>query len=577
MDMLDTKTWGDGEVGLVLGGRVFWNMCGDVYDDGYMDNVVDDLYRKIIKIIKKPVKGVENKTDVFLTHAWGKELGMDNHVRVAEVNRRLQARGLTTWFDSEQLEGNVKKQTALGIDNAQCVVAFITKRYIDKVGGFNAEDNCQLEFNYAARRKTASKMIPVVMEERVRNTMTWDGEVGLVLGGRLYVDMCGNVYDDGYMDNVVDDLYSKIIKIIKKPVKGVEEIVSITIPSSQSDSISSQQSPPPPSLRQTSKNSLEACKPLTELTIEEVSLLLESCNLSKYVKEMKQNEVDGETLSAVENDEELKELGITLAPKARVFFRKVEEYKVSGVPVPAQLKQVVSTSVTPQKMATASIISVSPPPPPPNELTVPTSQSNSISSQFNVAVVPELRVEKPNALSTSSLAPHDYYQGECRICSSCSTCTGYGSGCVNCRSRNRAYDKGQNCGCGRGRSGCRNCGQCESCGGTGITCSGVGHVNTIAAGASGPFKTGDRVVLRPGENGMRWCLGTPEQGLVGEVVGSDTNQGSLSIRCTDSRSGSPGTYLYSSTQLRRATSTTPCRFFRTSKGCTFGDRCRFEH
>jgi hypothetical protein len=42
-------------------------------------------------------------------------------------------------------------------------------------------------------------MIPVVMEERVRNTGTWDGEVGLVLGGTLYIDMCGDVFDDEYM------------------------------------------------------------------------------------------------------------------------------------------------------------------------------------------------------------------------------------------------------------------------------------------------------------------------------------------------------------------------------------------
>jgi hypothetical protein len=87
------------------------------------------------------LSALHNKTDVFLTHDWGRELGEDNHARVAEINRRLQARGLVTWFDSEQMEGNVKKQMALGIDNAQCIIAFITKRYIDKVGGFNAEDN----------------------------------------------------------------------------------------------------------------------------------------------------------------------------------------------------------------------------------------------------------------------------------------------------------------------------------------------------------------------------------------------------------------------------------------------------
>lgn len=45
-----------------------------------------------------------------------------------------------------QMSGNVKKQMVRGIDYAQCVIVFITRRYVDKVKGENAEDNCQVQF-----------------------------------------------------------------------------------------------------------------------------------------------------------------------------------------------------------------------------------------------------------------------------------------------------------------------------------------------------------------------------------------------------------------------------------------------
>lgn len=300
-------------------------LCGESFNQQEFNYIAQG--RSVISKVDF-LDAIHNKTDVFLTHDWGKVQGQDNHQRVGEINRRLRNRGLTTWFDSDRLEGNVKKQMALGIDNAQCIIAFVTKRYIDKVGGFNAEDNCQLEFNYAARRKTASKMIPVVMEDCVRHTGTWDGEVGLVLGGRLYVDMCGDVWDDEYCESCIDDLYSKIIKIIKTPVKGF-----LTGPPTgdnserrSAETMATQVRPPP------KKKKPKNTKPLKELSVDDVSLLLENSKLSKYVQEMKSNDVDGETLFEVQNDEEMKELGISLSAKARLFFRKVEEYKFGGVP-----------------------------------------------------------------------------------------------------------------------------------------------------------------------------------------------------------------------------------------------------
>jgi hypothetical protein len=169
-------------------------------------------------------------------------------------------------------------------------------------------------------------MIPVVMEDRVRNTGTWDGEVGLGLGGRLYVDMCGDVWDDDYAENCIDDLYSKIIKIIKTPIKGLStDPSSIQTQEKTAETMPDQVRPSP------KKKPLNR-KPLKQLSVDDVSTLLESVKLGKFVDEMRENDVDGETLYEVKDDDELKELGISLGVKARMFYNKIEEYKFQGVP-----------------------------------------------------------------------------------------------------------------------------------------------------------------------------------------------------------------------------------------------------
>ena len=116
---------------------------------------------------------------VFLAHNWGEdELGRNNHDRVSRINDRLKVEGLVTWFDSDRMMGNIVKQMTAGIDNTHVVVVFITKDYVEKVGGFNSNDNCQIEFEYAFRFKTRAMMLPVVMESRMRNTACWKGQVG---------------------------------------------------------------------------------------------------------------------------------------------------------------------------------------------------------------------------------------------------------------------------------------------------------------------------------------------------------------------------------------------------------------
>ena len=114
----------------------------------------------------------------FLTHDWGQdELGRDNHETAKKVYHALRGAGLSIWFDEVMMQGCVVDQMAQGIDQSVCVIVFVTQRYIEKVGGSNANDNCKIEFGYATRKKSASKMLPVPIEPRCKNPAAWDGQV----------------------------------------------------------------------------------------------------------------------------------------------------------------------------------------------------------------------------------------------------------------------------------------------------------------------------------------------------------------------------------------------------------------
>jgi hypothetical protein len=157
-------------------------------------------------------------TDVFLTHDWGKdELERDNHERVMRMNRALQERGLSTWFDGDRMRGNIREKMTEGINESVCVVVFITERYIQKVAGKGPDglgDNCRFEFDYAARSKHG-KLIPVIMEKRCLASSHWYGLVSSVMGGALYFDYTS---DDNF-EATVDSLYAEIRKIVGPTVQ----------------------------------------------------------------------------------------------------------------------------------------------------------------------------------------------------------------------------------------------------------------------------------------------------------------------------------------------------------------------
>ncbi|KAF0687345.1 Aste57867_20905 [Aphanomyces stellatus] len=264
-------------------------------------------------------------TDAFLTHDWGTD--GSTHKKVSTINKLLKARGITTWFDEEKMEGNVKKQMIHGIDNARVIVVFVTQRYIDKVGGSNAEDNCQLEFNYAARRKTASKMIPVLIDPSpsLKNPATWTGEVGFVLGGHLYLDLSNAFDDEQLLATRIDELIGKINGIGGVPIAqrfgGAIEHQTTGIPSVAKTTP-----------RLVSSTLTSPTVPLATLSKEQVAAMLNALGCSKYSAAFLENEITGDMLMGTAEVNDIKELGVTLAVKARLLFDKITEFKANGVP-----------------------------------------------------------------------------------------------------------------------------------------------------------------------------------------------------------------------------------------------------
>ena len=165
--------------------------------------------------VSTPNLSTTSRTHVFLTHTWARDSqGRDNHARVAMVHQALQARGLTTWFDEDRMVGSVRDKMMEGIDNADCVAVFVTEAYRDEVHSKNKRDSCCFEFNCAFDQKGEHKLIPVVMEESMRNNRTWDGIVQATVGDLLYIDISSD--KEAVFEAACDRLGAAIRGIIHK-------------------------------------------------------------------------------------------------------------------------------------------------------------------------------------------------------------------------------------------------------------------------------------------------------------------------------------------------------------------------
>ena len=164
-----------------------------------------------------------HNTDLFLSHNWGKdELDRNNHDRVSTIKEELKILSYQTWFDEERMRGDIVNQMAGGIEGTQGVIVFITKKNLYKVTGQRANDNCRLEFDYAARTKTSEKMIAVVMEKDMRDTSKWKRSVGIILGGKMFIDMSGEFNEKNYLNQKMKYLQEELEFMGIKPSNNAD-------------------------------------------------------------------------------------------------------------------------------------------------------------------------------------------------------------------------------------------------------------------------------------------------------------------------------------------------------------------
>ncbi len=173
-------------------------------------------------------------------------------------------------------------------------------------------------------------MISVLIDPspEMKSPANWTGEVGFVLGGNLYVDLSGALSDDnptGNLDALMDDLISKIISVCGSTLNDrfgdMSAPVAPAATVSAGDAVAS------------AGGSGGDMLPLKSLSISQVTTLLNGIGYSKYSAAMAEEEIDGSALYAVESADDLKELGVKMALKARSLYDKLQDFKAVGVSV----------------------------------------------------------------------------------------------------------------------------------------------------------------------------------------------------------------------------------------------------
>lgn len=134
----------------------------------------------------------EKRKQLFFSHTWRPDnLGRDTHQRVHELVKKIRLKGWTTWFDEEDMGGNIDAAMAEGIESADAIIICLTESYCKKINETAKDprkrDNCLKEWTYANNRNKF--MVPIVMEPCLLNTADWPpGIISLYLSSTLFID-----------------------------------------------------------------------------------------------------------------------------------------------------------------------------------------------------------------------------------------------------------------------------------------------------------------------------------------------------------------------------------------------------
>jgi len=164
---------------------------------------------------------------LFFSHTWKQDnLGRETHKRVYELARNMRKYGWTTWFDEDDMAGNIDAAMASGIDNADVIIVCLTEMYCKKVNETARDprkrDNCLKEWTYSNIRDKL--IIPVIMEPCLYNMKQWPaGVVLLYLGSTLYIDATQD-----NLDSAIVAINKTLLTYNLYPFHGLEKSFKIS-------------------------------------------------------------------------------------------------------------------------------------------------------------------------------------------------------------------------------------------------------------------------------------------------------------------------------------------------------------
>lgn len=170
---------------------------------------------------------MHEKKQLFFSHTWRPDnLGRNTHERVYELVKSIRNYGWTTWFDEENMYGNIDAAMTEGIDNAEVVIICLTETYIKKINESAKDprrrDNCLKEWTYTNSRNKL--MIPLIMEPCLLNISDWPASiVTLYLGSTLYIDASKDNFCD-VIENLNKTLYYNNIYPYNKSLEILSHI-----------------------------------------------------------------------------------------------------------------------------------------------------------------------------------------------------------------------------------------------------------------------------------------------------------------------------------------------------------------
>lgn len=167
----------------------------------------------------------EKTTHVFLSHDWG--IDGTNHEFVKQVGEALKKKGLKVWIDDDSDElGNRRITTHLddaiskAIEKTECMLAFITENYINKVNGEDVTDYCKKELSFGLD-ELKKRVIPIIVDSKV--TLPLKGTIKFKFPDALYHNMSA-LFDSTTVSNEktsdhIEELFKLILNVIASPLR----------------------------------------------------------------------------------------------------------------------------------------------------------------------------------------------------------------------------------------------------------------------------------------------------------------------------------------------------------------------